>query len=136
MTGHHGSIGLNSSLSSDSVFRMIEYQTGGTGARLRLFEILAAQGVSASEADDLVAALEAGAVAAAWDELVELPHQVSGAQSKTFAAGWSTCVDTVANALEGLADRFWTRRSGRAVEAARLNAHIRNMQPGEKTWGA
>ncbi|MBB4890908.1 hypothetical protein [Streptomyces netropsis] len=51
---------------------MSQYQTAGTNARLKLFALLAAQGVPASEADDLVAALEAGAVAGAQSEVVGL----------------------------------------------------------------
>ncbi|WP_459739903.1 hypothetical protein [Streptomyces sp. E-15] len=51
---------------------MTRYQTAGVNARLRLFALLEAQGVPASEADDLVAALEAGAVAGAQCRVVEL----------------------------------------------------------------
>ncbi|MEV6782837.1 hypothetical protein [Streptomyces sp. NPDC051098] len=44
---------------------MTQYQTAGVNARLEVFALLEAQDVPASEADDLVAALEAGAVAGA-----------------------------------------------------------------------
>ncbi|MER8091658.1 hypothetical protein ABTZ57_43400 [Streptomyces sp. NPDC094048] len=47
---------------------MSQYQTAGTNARLKLFALLAAQGVPAGEADNL----EAGAVAGAQSEVVEL----------------------------------------------------------------
>ncbi|GGX46432.1 hypothetical protein GCM10010353_71310 [Streptomyces chryseus] len=42
--------------------RVTQYQTAGVNARLKVFALLEAQGV-ASEADDLVVALEARAVA-------------------------------------------------------------------------
>ncbi|MFF4045013.1 hypothetical protein [Streptomyces sp. NPDC001816] len=51
---------------------MSRYQTAGIYARLKVFALLATQGVSASEADDLMAALEAGAVAGAQSDVVEL----------------------------------------------------------------
>ena len=77
MTGHHESTGPDPALSSDSV-HMSQRQTASTNARLRLFALLAAQGVPASEADDLVAALEAGAVAGAQSEVVELGRDGAG----------------------------------------------------------
>ncbi|MFC9878003.1 hypothetical protein ACFVJW_00005 [Streptomyces libani] len=48
---------------------MTQYQAAGTNAWLKLFVLLEAQGVPAAEADDLVAALEAGAVAGAQCEV-------------------------------------------------------------------
>ncbi|MGW5696213.1 hypothetical protein ACWEWX_36465 [Streptomyces asiaticus] len=61
MTGHHESTGPDPALSRDSVRRVTQYQTAGLNARLKLFALLEAKGLPASEADDLVAALEAGA---------------------------------------------------------------------------
>lgn len=58
MTGPHEYTGPEIDLSSDSVRRVSQHQTAGANARLRLFALLAAQGVPAAEADDLVAALE------------------------------------------------------------------------------
>ncbi|MFF5020263.1 hypothetical protein [Streptomyces sp. NPDC001165] len=52
--------------------RVIRYQTAGIYAWLKVFALLATQGVSASEADDLMAAPEAGAVAGAQSDVVEL----------------------------------------------------------------
>jgi hypothetical protein len=65
MTGRHESTGSDPALIIDSVRRVTQYQTAGVNARLKPFALLEAQGVPASEADDLVAALEAGAVAGA-----------------------------------------------------------------------
>ena len=66
MTGHHESTGPDPALSSDSVRRVTQYQTAGVNARLKVFAFLEAQGVPASEADDLVVALEAGAQCQSW----------------------------------------------------------------------
>ncbi|MCF3146865.1 hypothetical protein [Streptomyces platensis] len=51
---------------------MTQHQTADANARLKLFALLEPQGVPAAEANDLVAALEAGAVAGAQCEVVEL----------------------------------------------------------------
>lgn len=72
MTGHHESSGPDPALSSDSVRRVTQYQTAGVNTRLKVFALLEAQGVPRSAADDLVAALEAGAVAGAQCQVVEL----------------------------------------------------------------
>lgn len=56
MTGHHESTGPDPALSRDSIRRVSQYQTTGVNARLRLFALMEAQGVPASEADNLVAA--------------------------------------------------------------------------------
>ncbi|MFI2264451.1 hypothetical protein [Streptomyces tubercidicus] len=61
---------------------MTQYQAAGTSARWKLFALLEAQGVSVAEADDLVAALEAGAQC----EVVELDGMApasSGPGSRT-----------------------------------------------------
>lgn len=55
MTGHHESAGFDPALNSNSAHRVSQYQTVGVNARLMLFAPLEAQGVPASEADDLVA---------------------------------------------------------------------------------
>lgn len=61
MTGHHESTGPDPALSSDSLRRVTQYQAASVNARLKVFALLEAHGVPASEADDL----EAGAVAGA-----------------------------------------------------------------------
>ncbi|WP_372404111.1 hypothetical protein [Streptomyces luteireticuli] len=66
---------------------MTQYQTADVNARLKPFALLEAQGVPASEADDLVAALEAGAVAGAQCEVVER-NVYTGAKGEEFREGW------------------------------------------------
>lgn len=67
MTGHHESTGPDPALSSDSLRRVTQYQTAGMNARLKVFALLEAQGVPASEADDLVGrGGRRGAVPGGW----------------------------------------------------------------------
>ncbi|MFF8505944.1 hypothetical protein ACF07L_35625 [Streptomyces anulatus] len=77
---------------------MTQYQTATVNARLRLFALLEAQGVSASEADDLVAALEAGAVAGAQCQVVELDGMAPRPRSPEFEDGWDAGVTAVSEA--------------------------------------
>ncbi|MFZ3492344.1 hypothetical protein ACODT5_03725 [Streptomyces sp. 5.8] len=111
---------------------MTQYQTAGTNAPLRLFALLAAQGVAASEADDLVAALEAGAVAGAQSEVVELDGMAPRSRGPLFGDGWDDGVRTVSEALVRIADRDWVRRVGRSAGAAELAVHIADVRQRER----
>ncbi|MGW5679070.1 hypothetical protein ACWEV4_29000 [Streptomyces sp. NPDC003860] len=132
MTGHHESTGPDPALSSDSIRRVGQYQTAGTNARLRVFALLQAQGVPASEADDLVAALEAGAVAGAQSEVVEREGMASRSRGPVYEDGWDDGVRTVSEALVGIADRDWSRRGGRSAGAAELAVHIADVRQRER----
>ncbi|MEV7472058.1 hypothetical protein AB0O20_37170 [Streptomyces kronopolitis] len=111
---------------------MSQYQTAGTNARLRLFALPSAQGVPASEADDLVAALKAGAVAGAQSEVVELDGMAPASRGEVFADGWDDGVTAVSEALVGIADRDWTRRGGRSAGAAELAVHLADVRDRER----
>ncbi|MFF2331153.1 MULTISPECIES: hypothetical protein [unclassified Streptomyces] len=111
---------------------MSQYQTAGVNTRLRLFALLAAQGVPASEADDLVAALETGAVAGAQSEVVELDGMAPASRGEVFADGWDEGVTAVSEALVGIADRDWSRRGGRSGGAAELALHIADVRQRER----
>ncbi|MFD4529503.1 hypothetical protein ACFWP7_37490 [Streptomyces sp. NPDC058470] len=111
---------------------MSQYQTAGTNARLRLFALLAAQGVTASEADDLVAALEAGVVAGAQSEVVELDGMAPASRGEVFADGWDDGVTALSEALVGIADRDWSRRGGRSAGAAELAVHLADVRQCER----
>ncbi|WP_224228421.1 MULTISPECIES: hypothetical protein [Streptomyces] len=111
---------------------MSQYQTAGVNARLRLFALLEAQGVPASEADDLVAALEAGAVAGAQSEVVEREGMAPTSRGELFADGWDDGVRAVSEALVGIADRDWPRRGGRSAGAAELAVHIADVRQRER----
>ncbi|MDX3329312.1 MULTISPECIES: hypothetical protein [unclassified Streptomyces] len=132
MTGHHESTGPDPALSSDSIRRVGQYQTAGVNARLRLFALLEAQGVPASEADDLVASLEAGAVAGAQSEVVELDGMAPRSRGPEFGGGWDGGVTAVSEALVGIADREWSRRGGRSAGASELAVHIADVRRRER----
>lgn len=132
MTGHHESTGPDPELSSDSIRRVGQYQTAGVNARLRLFALLQAHGVPASEADDLVAALEAGAVAGAQSEVVELEGRAPHSRGSVFEDGWDHGVRRVSEALVRITDRDWSRRGGRSAGAAELAVHIADVRQRER----
>ncbi len=132
MTGHHESTEPVPALSSDSVRRVSQYQTAGVNARLKVFALLEAQGVPADEADDLVAALEAGAVAGAQCQVVELDGMAPASRGSLFADGWDDGVRAVSEALVGIADREWSRRGGRSAGTAELAVHIADVRQRER----
>lgn len=132
MTGHHESTGPDPALSSDSVRRVSQYQMAGTNARLRLFALLAAQGVPAGEADDLVGALEAGAAAGAQCQVVELDGMAPRSRGPVFEDGWDDGVRAVSEALVRITDRECSRRGGRSAGAAELAVHIADVRQRER----
>ncbi|WP_217246158.1 hypothetical protein [Streptomyces sp. AC602_WCS936] len=132
MTGHHESTEPDPALSSDSLRRVSQYQTAGVNARLKVFALLEVQGVPASEADDLVAALEAGAVAGAQCQVVELDGMAPASRGSLFGDGWDDGVRAVSEALVGIADREWSRRGGRSVGAAELAVHVADVRQRER----
>ncbi|MFE1781032.1 hypothetical protein ACFW9F_00190 [Streptomyces sp. NPDC059506] len=132
MAGHHESTGPDSALSSDSVQWVTQYQTAGVNARLKVFVLLGAQGVPASEADDLVAALKARTAAGARCEVVELGGMALASRGSVFADGWDDGVTAVSEALVGIADREWVRRGGRSAGAAELPVHIADVRQRER----
>ncbi|MER7878353.1 hypothetical protein ABTY63_33235 [Streptomyces solisilvae] len=98
---------------------------------MKLFALLEAKSLSANEADDLVAALEAGAIAGAQCEVVE-QDVYTGAKGEEFGEGWYTGVTAVSEALVGIADWDWTRRGGRSAGAAELAVHIADVRQRER----
>ncbi|OEJ93114.1 hypothetical protein [Streptomyces thermolilacinus] len=86
----------------------------------------------ASEADDLVAVLEAGAVAGAQCQVVELDGMAPASRGSLFADGWDEGVRTVNEALVDIADRDWSRRGGRSAGAAELAVHITDVRQRER----
>ncbi|MEV5982086.1 hypothetical protein [Streptomyces sp. NPDC052114] len=98
----------------------------------RLFALLEAHGVPASEADDLVAALEAGAVAGAQCEVVELGGMAPRSRGPVFEDSWDEGMTAVSEALMGIADREWSRRGGRSAGAAELAVHIAEVRQRER----
>ncbi|MFI8425982.1 hypothetical protein [Streptomyces sp. NPDC085479] len=98
------------------------HQTEATSARFVVFQALAAVGIGHEQADDIVAALEAGAVASAhtWISESSPPH---GAEPR-FEDGWFAGVRDVASHLRRIADTTATTGRGRAASSAMLLAHL------------
>ncbi|MFF7780361.1 hypothetical protein ACFZCG_38860 [Streptomyces tanashiensis] len=119
-------------LSADPLRRVTQYQTAAVNARLKLFALLEAQGVPASEADDLVAALEAGAVAGAQCEVVELDGLASSERGARFEDGWDEGVKAVGEALVRIADRGWEQRAGGSAAAGELTVHLAYIRQRER----
>ncbi|MFJ7209785.1 hypothetical protein ACIQWR_40440 [Streptomyces sp. NPDC098789] len=111
---------------------MSQYQAAGTNARLRLFALLAAQGVAGAEADDLVAAVEAGAVAGARSGVVELEGMAPAARGAVFSDGWDEGVAAVSEALVSIADQGWAQRGGRSAGAGELVVRLADVRRRER----
>ncbi|GLW19863.1 hypothetical protein Stsp01_66060 [Streptomyces sp. NBRC 13847] len=98
---------------------------------MKLFALLEAQGVPA-EGDDLVAALEAGAVAGVQCEVVELDGMAPAFSGPGFADGWDEGVMAVSEVVVGIADRDWSRRGGRSAGAVELAVHLADVRQRER----
>ncbi|MEG8281010.1 hypothetical protein [Streptomyces sp. AHA2] len=98
------------------------HQHEATTARFTVFQALAAAGIGHEQADDIVAKLEAGAVAGAhtWISESSPPH---GSEPR-FEDGWFAGVRDVASYLRRIADRTATTERGRAASSAMLVAHL------------
>ncbi|MFF5505904.1 hypothetical protein [Streptomyces roseolus] len=89
----------------------------GAGASTRLFSVLVGAGIDEGQADGLIAAVEAGAIAGAysWTD-----HDgASDGRSEAYAQGWSDAVTAVCAVLASAADTS-QRERGRAAAARRL----------------
>ncbi|MEV3958402.1 hypothetical protein [Streptomyces albogriseolus] len=96
---------------------MTQYQTAGVNARLRLF-----------------AFLEAGVIAGAQCQVVELDGMAPASRGELFEDGWDEGVRAVSEALVGIADRGWARRGGRSAGAAELAVHIAYARQRERAY--
>ncbi|MGW5355292.1 hypothetical protein ACWERV_32825 [Streptomyces sp. NPDC004031] len=108
---------LEIQLSSDLDQRVGEYRKAARNARLRAYVLLQAAGLEPEDADVLVNAIEAGAVARALGD-VERGVRAPGAGAE---AGWMEGVASVRGRLVRTADELFQQR-GRATSAARLQA--------------
>ncbi|GAA4694049.1 hypothetical protein [Streptomyces youssoufiensis] len=102
--------------------RISHHQHEATDARFTVFQALAAVGIGHEQADDIVAKLEAGAVAGAhtWISESSPPH---GSEPQ-FENGWFAGVRDVASYLLRIADTTATAGRGRAASSAMLLAHL------------
>ncbi|AYG78307.1 hypothetical protein DWB77_00414 [Streptomyces hundungensis] len=101
--------------------RISHHQHEATDARFTVFP-WAAVGIGYEQADDIVAKLEAGAVAGAhtWISESSAPH---GSEQR-FEDGWFAGVRDVASYLLRIADTTATTGRGRAASSAMLLAHL------------
>lgn len=102
--------------------RISHHQHEATDARFTVFQALAAVGIGHEQADDIVAKLEAGAVAGAhtWISESSPPH---GSEQR-FEDGWFAGVRDVASYLLRIADTTAHAGRGRAGSSAMLLAHL------------
>ncbi|MEU4173287.1 hypothetical protein AB0F46_41420 [Streptomyces sp. NPDC026665] len=103
--------------------RISHHQREATSARLVVFQALAAVGITAEEADDIVSRLEAGAVAGAhtWISESSAPR---GSEPR-FADGWRAGVRDIGSYPLRIADTTATAGRGRATSNAMPLAHLR-----------
>ncbi|MEU3110227.1 hypothetical protein ACPCK9_32715 [Streptomyces koyangensis] len=99
-----------------------QHQHEATSARFMVFQALAAAGIGHEQADDIVAKLEAGAVAGAhtWISESSPPHT----SEPRFEDGWFAGVRDVASYLRRIADTTAHAGRGRAASSAMLVAHL------------
>lgn len=95
--------------------RISHHQREATSARFTVFQSLAAAGIGHEQADNIVAMLEAGAVAGAhtWISESSPPH---GSEPR-FEDGWFAGVRDVADYLLRIADTTATTGRGRAASS-------------------
>ncbi|MFE2693665.1 hypothetical protein [Streptomyces mirabilis] len=96
-------------------------------ARLRVASLLAALGVEPGEAQQLIAAIQAGAVEGTQCEIVELDGRAPQGSSEPFEEGWFAAVQTVGSTLTHIADRTVSQaRTAAAAPAVPPTAPRRN----------
>lgn len=102
--------------------RISHHQSEAIDARFTVFQALATVGIGHEQADDIVAKLEAGAVAGAhtWISESSAPH---GSEQR-FEDGWHAGVRDVASHLLRIADTTATTGRGLAASNAMLVAHL------------
>lgn len=98
------------------------HQHAATSARFTVFQALAAVGIGHEQADEIVSAVEAGAVAGThtWISESSAPH---GSEPR-FEDGWHAGVRDVASYLRRIADRTTSTERGRAASCAMLLTHL------------
>ncbi|MFG2097172.1 hypothetical protein [Streptomyces sp. NPDC048612] len=106
----------------EELARISHHQHEATAARFTVFQALAAAGIGHEQADDIVAKLEAGAVAGAhtWISESSPPHK----SEPRFEDGWFAGVRDVASYLLRIADTSAKAGRGRAASSAMLVTHL------------
>lgn len=106
-------------LSADPRQRVGDYITMQVNARMRIFAALTAIGIEPDEADQLVCAVEAGAVAGGhcWveEQFATAPDEQGGA----YGHGWDAGITVATDTLVSTADSVYRQR-GRALSTSAL----------------
>ncbi|MEU3466220.1 hypothetical protein ABZ721_40605 [Streptomyces sp. NPDC006733] len=112
--------------------RISHHQREATSARFTVFPSLAAAGIGHEQADNIVAMLEAGAVAGAhtWISESSPPH---GSEPR-FEDGWFAGVRDVASYLLRIADTTATTGRGRAASRRRRKNPPRPRWRRKTSW--
>ena len=129
MTDHHKPTGPGPAL---ILYGMTQYQTVGVNAPLKVFALLEVQGVPASEADGLVAALEAGAVAGGQSEVVELGGIAPASRGSPFSDGWNDRVSTVIEPRWASRTESGRGAAGRSAGSGELAVHLADVRQRER----
>lgn len=93
---------------------MIDYQSLAGNARTRLLAVLASVGLEPDELDELVCAIESGAVAGSHCWVVEEFFRTPEGRSTEYGTGWSDGVTAAVSTLVAVADSTYRQR-GRAL---------------------
>lgn len=101
-------------LSADPRRRMSDYMTMQVNARMRIFAALAAVGIEPDEADQLVCAVEAGAVAGGHCWVEEQCELAPDDRGEAYGQGWDGGVTAATDTLVSTADSVYRQR-GRAL---------------------
>ena len=118
MTAHEQGAGKQEFI-ADPRQRMGDFQTMAVNARMQVHAVLAAAGVEPDEADVLVCAMEAGAVAGAHCWVEELDGCAPDAHGTAYGDGWDGGVDRALEVLVSTAEGVYRQR-GRARVAGAL----------------
>ncbi|MFF2852948.1 hypothetical protein ACFVT5_42690 [Streptomyces sp. NPDC058001] len=107
-------------VSADPRQRMGDYQTMAVNARMKVLAALAAVGLEPDEADELVCAMEAGAVAGAHCWVEELPGCAPDARGTAYGNGWDGAVDRALDVLVSTAESAYRQRERAHVTRSQL----------------
>ncbi|MFI0941341.1 hypothetical protein [Streptomyces sp. NPDC021020] len=106
-------------LSADPRRRVGDYMTMQVNARMRIFAALAAVKIEPDEADQLVCAVKASAVAGGHSWVEEQCELAPDEQGEAYRQGWDGAITAATNTLVSTADSVYRQR-GRAHTTSAL----------------
>ncbi|GAA3043999.1 hypothetical protein GCM10017562_01050 [Streptomyces roseofulvus] len=120
--------------------RMHGHATRGISARAQLLGVLAATGIGDDQADSLLAAVEAGAIAGTYSWVVEEADAAPGGRGEEYERGWADAVSAVSTVLASMADARQHQRGhaasvrGLAQYRAEDPPSVPKEREGEERW--